>query len=82
MLLLSPKKKERSQVIEKAKLLYMPFPVYIDVRNEFMSKNKVVPEDALYHIMYVGTDGRIRMVGDPSASDKVKAVFDEVKDVE
>lgn len=81
MLLLSPKRKDLQRLIEKAKLLYMPFPVYIDMKNEFLGLNPSVPSESIYHTMYVGLGGKIKMVGDPSSSEKIKEVFDKVKDI-
>ena len=79
VLLLSPKKSEMDALIEKSKLLCVPYPVYFDVNNEFLSMNKVVPDDAQYHTMYLGKDGRVKMVGDPTAGERIKQIFDEVK---
>ena len=41
--------------------------------------NKVVPDDAQYHTMYLGKDGCVKMVGDPTAGERIKQIFDEVK---
>ncbi len=78
VLLLSPKQQEKESLIEKAKLFYMSYPVYIDVNNEFLSRNETVPESSQYHTMYIGKDGRVKMVGDPTAGEKIKEVFDRV----
>ena len=79
VLLLSPKKQEKESLIEKTKLFYLPYPVYFDVNNEFLSRNEVIPGDAQYHTMYIGKDSRVKMVGDPTAGEKIKEVFDCVK---
>lgn len=53
--------------------------IYLHNAEIIIVRNEVVPEDAQYHTMYIGKDGRVKMVGDPTAGEKIKEVFDKIK---
>ncbi len=55
--------------------LEIEHPVYVDVDNEFLKLNPVVPEDCRMHAFLTDKSGHPLCVGDPAGSNKMLEVF-------
>lgn len=73
--LVSPKKSEINKIRRFIELTYMPYPIYVDIDNAFKSLNPSIPDDARFHCMYIGEDGRPLIVGDPTTSMHINSYY-------
>lgn len=78
MLLLSNVELSGIPVIRYLSDLEIEHPVYVDVNNEFLRLNPVIPEDRRMHAFLTDESGHPLCVGDPVGSEKMLQVFMEV----
>ncbi len=74
VVVISPKAKERERAVSQIHY-QVEFPVYIDDGGEFLSLNPWIPQDPRFHCFLTDRLGRVVHVGDPTWSDKSKALF-------
>lgn len=75
MLLLSNVELSGIPVIRYLSDLEIEHPVYVDVNNEFLRLNPLIPEDRRMHSFLVDENGTPLCVGDPTASKEMLLVF-------
>jgi len=60
----------------------LPFPVYVDEEDDFLSLNPVIPPDPRFHTFFVDSSGKIVLIGDPSRDQSlfpyIKQVFNKL----
>lgn len=54
---------------------YVKFPTYVDVENQFLSKNTIIPIDWRYHSFLTDCDGKVVFVGDPVSNTRTNELF-------
>ena len=74
VVVISPKAKERERAVSQIHY-QIEFPVYIDDGSKFLSLNPWIPQDSRFHCFLTDQRGRVVHVGDPTWSDKSKALF-------
>ena len=52
--------------------------VYIDTCNAFISANPQIPDNELFHTFVINKEGKVLMVGNPFANEKMEALFKKV----
>ncbi len=80
MLLLSNINLNGIPVIRYLSDLRIEHPVYVDVDNEFLMINPVIPEDNRMHSFLIDKKGTPLCVGDPVVSEKMLQIFRESVD--
>ena len=75
MLLLSNVDLNGIPVIRYLSDMAIEHPVYVDVDNEFLKLNPLIPEDRRMHAFLVNDMGYPICVGDPVKSEKMLQVF-------
>lgn len=75
MLLLSNINLNGIPVIRYLSDLRIEHPVYVDVDNEFLMINPVIPEDNRMHAFFIDKIGTPLCVGDPVGSEKMLQLF-------
>lgn len=80
MLLLSNINLNGIPVIRYLSDLGIEHPVYVDVDNEFLMINPVIPEDNRMHAFFISKTGTPLCVGDPVVSEKMLQIFRELVD--
>lgn len=51
--------------------------VFLDENDSFIKNNPFLPDDRRFHTFLLDPDGNIRLVGDPTAGDKLEKMFQE-----
>ena len=75
ILLLSVSSENRPDIQEHILDIALPFPVYIDDRNTFLTLNTSIPHDELFYSMLTGLNGEVLLVGDPSINESLKQLY-------
>lgn len=52
--------------------------IYIDTCKVFLNKNPQIPDNELYHTFVINNEGKVLMVGNPFANEKMEALFKKV----
>lgn len=79
-ILFSPKQKGKEQFVKLLQHMDYPFPVYIDIENEFEKMNTFIPRDPRFHTFLVDGSNNPVIVGDPLAGEKMEEIFMSVLD--
>ena len=53
------------------------FPVYLDTENQFLKLNRKIPSRDDFHAFLTNEEGKVILVGDPTRSDGMMALFAE-----
>ena len=56
----------------------LAYPVFVDEDRRFLKDNSKIPNDPRMHSMFVDNSGKVRFVGDPSATPQTLELFDRV----
>lgn len=78
--LLSLNKESHDEIIDFLSLLDLPYPVYIDEKNEFMQINPAIPDDPRFQTLFISGDGRALLVGDPVLNPAIMPLFNKLLD--
>jgi len=76
VILISPKIGSRDEVIRNLQFS-VDFPVYLDTENQFLELNRKIPSRDDFHAFLTNEDGKVILVGDPTRSDGMMALFAE-----
>lgn len=52
--------------------------IYLDTCNAFMEANPQIPDNEMFHTFVINKDGKVLMVGNPFANEKMEALFKKV----
>ncbi len=52
--------------------------IYIDTCNAFLDANPQIPDNEMFHTFVINKDGKVLMVGNPFANEKMEALFKKV----
>ncbi len=52
--------------------------VYLDTCNAFMEANPQMPDNEMFHTFVINREGKVLMVGNPFANEKMEALFKKV----
>ncbi len=69
---------EARHICHQVGLHHFDFPVYVDLENEFDLLNPSIPSDRRFHGFLTDSLGRPRFIGDPTASEHLMKIFNEV----
>ncbi|MDD7454826.1 MAG: hypothetical protein PUK70_01040 [Bacteroidales bacterium] len=69
---------EARHICHQVGLHHFDFPVYVDLENEFDLLNPSIPSDRRFHSFLTDSLGRPRLIGDPTASEHLMKIFNEV----
>lgn len=74
-ILFSPKQKGKEQFVKLLQHRDYPFPVYVDVENDFEKMNSFIPRNPRFHTFLVDRYNNPIIVGDPLAGEKMEELF-------
>lgn len=74
MAIFSPKNENINEVESLLRLLKFPYPIYLDFDQQFAKINNL-PSDKRFHNFLISSDGKVKYVGNPLASEDLMSVF-------
>lgn len=80
MAIFSPKIENMNEVELQLKLLDFPYSIYIDQNQKFAKTNNI-PSDKRFHDFLISSDGKVKYVGNPLASEDLMSVFLDITSI-
>ncbi len=76
--LFATRKRDYLEIVEHLKMIQLPYPIYLDVNNVFMSDNPFIPLDDCFHTFFVDESLLIKLVGDPIRNESIMSIFKNI----
>lgn len=56
--------------------LNLNYPVYVDEEQLFLINNPRIPDERLFHNMFLSSENKVKFVGDPILNERVKSILE------
>ena len=80
VILFSPKREGKEQFVKLLQHKDYPFPVYVDIDNDFEKMNAFIPRDSRFHTFLLDGSNKPVIVGDPLSGERKEELLLSILD--